>query len=309
MRLLVTGGAGFIGSNFIHLQRRLHPEDDIVVLDALTYAGRRENLDGAEVEFVHGDIRDGALVERALQGVDAVAHFAAESHVDKSISGPVVFADTNMVGTTVLLASSVLAGVSRFLHVSTDEVYGDLGPTDAAFTESTPLSPRSPYSASKAGSDHLALAWHRTYDFPAIVTRCSNNYGPRQHSEKFLPTAIRAALSGESVPLYGDGSNVRDWIHVDDHCRAIDLVLRRGTPGAVYNIGGGCELSNLELAKLVLRFVGREESAIRFVTDRPGHDRRYAVNSDKIQRELGWSPQVAFDDGLREVLEWYRVRL
>ena len=311
MVLLVTGGCGFIGANFVQFQRRRHPDDKVVVLDALTYAGNLANLSGydAEITFVHGDICDRPLVEGLLgeHKVDAIAHFAAESHVDRSILGPGEFVRTNVVGTAALLEEARAAGIARFLHVSTDEVYGDLGPDDPAFSETTPLAPRSPYSASKAGSDHLVAAWVHTYKFPAVITRCSNNYGPYQFPEKLIPLMILRAMAGEPLPVYGDGQNVRDWIHVEDHCAAIDLVLRGGRVGEVYNVGGGAEHTNLEIVRRVLALVGRDESLIRYVTDRPGHDRRYAIDSTKISRELGWTPQRRLDEGLAETVAWYRA--
>jgi dTDP-glucose 4,6-dehydratase len=310
MALLVTGGCGFIGANFVHRRVRGFPTEKVVVLDALTYAGNLANLAGCidAIEFVKGDICDGDLVERVLRehGVRRVVHFAAESHVDRSILGPGEFVRTNVLGTATLLERARAADVERFVHVSTDEVYGDLGPGDPPFAESTPLAPRSPYSASKAGSDHLAAAWFHTYGFPTIITRCSNNYGPYQFPEKLIPLMILRAIAGESLPIYGDGRNVRDWIHVDDHCAAIDLALERGRAGAVYNIGAENETENLAIVRRILELTGRPESLIRFVADRPGHDRRYAIDARRARSELGWAPTRRLDEGLASTVEWYR---
>lgn len=310
MNLLITGGCGFIGSNFVHHQRRHHPGDRLVVLDSLTYAGNPTNLAAVagEITLVRGDICDGPLVERVLRehGIEAIAHFAAESHVDRSILGPLAFVQTNVVGTATLLERGRAVGISRFLHVSTDEVYGDLGADDPPFSEHTPLAPRSPYSASKAGSDHLVAAWVQTYGFPAMITRCSNNYGPYQFPEKLIPLMILRALADQPLPVYGDGKNVRDWIHVEDHCAALDLVLRRGQPGSVYNVGGGAEHENIAIVRRILALLGRPESLIHFVADRPGHDRRYAIDSRRIASELGWAPQHRLDDGLAATVAWYQ---
>lgn len=312
-RLLVTGGCGFIGSNFI---RHLLMTDAVVAitnLDKLTYAGNPENLadlaaaQASRYEFIQGDIVDRALMESVITPgrFDAVIHFAAESHVDRSIldSGP--FIQTNIVGTQVLLDASRQANVARYVQISTDEVYGSLGPT-GLFTEDTPLAPNSPYSASKAAADMLVRSYVQTFGFPGIITRCSNNYGPYQFPEKVLPLFVSNALADLPLPLYGAGENVRDWIHVLDHCRGIEAAWRRGQPGEVYNFGGGCELTNLDLTHRLLDAVGKPKSLIRFVTDRPGHDLRYAIDSSKAQRELGWFPQIAFDDGLRETIAWYQ---
>jgi dTDP-glucose 4,6-dehydratase len=310
MNLLVTGGAGFIGSNFVRLRRRTHPSDKLVVLDALTYAGNLESLaDVPGFQFVHGDICDGALVERTLaeHRIDAVVHFAAESHVDRSILGPGAFVQTNVVGTATLLEKARAAKVARFLHVSTDEVYGDLGPKDPAFTEKTPIAPRSPYSASKAGSDHLVRAYFETYRFPTLITRCSNNYGPYQFPEKLIPLMILNAMADQSLPVYGDGMNVRDWIHVEDHCAGIARVLDAGKDGEVYNLGGRSERPNLEIVRTILSALGKPESLIRYVTDRPGHDRRYAIDDAKIERELGWVRTHSLAEGLTSTIEWYRT--
>lgn len=306
-RILVTGGAGFIGSNFIHywLKER---EGEVINLDLLTYAGNLENLadvaDHPRYRFVRGDIADRGLVERLLDGVEAVVNFAAESHVDRSIHDAGAFIRSNVAGTQVLLDAAKSRGVGRFLQISTDEVYGSLGP-EGAFTEETPLAPNSPYSASKAAADLLVRAYHHTYGLDAVITRCSNNYGPYQFPEKLIPLMVTNALEGKELPVYGDGLNVRDWIHVADHCRAIDAVLHRGKAGEMYNVGAGEEHANLELVKAILRLLGRPESLIRFVADRPGHDRRYAIDSTKIQRELGWRPVVGFAEGMSSTVEWY----
>lgn len=312
-KLFVTGGCGFIGSNFI---RHLLATDRTVAitnLDKLTYAGNPENLadlpaeQSQRYEFVHGDIVDAGLMSTLLipGRFDAVLHFAAESHVDRSIldSGP--FIQTNIVGTQVLLDACRKATIARYVQVSTDEVYGSLGPT-GLFTEDTPLAPNSPYSASKAAADMLVRSYVHTFHFPGIITRCSNNYGPYQFPEKVLPLFVSNALADQQLPLYGAGQNVRDWIHVLDHCRGIEAAWRNGQPGEVYNFGGGCELTNLELTHRLLDAVGKPRSLIRFVTDRPGHDLRYAIDSSKATRELGWTPQIDFNDGLRDTIAWYQ---
>jgi len=308
--ILVTGGAGFIGSNFVRHALASHPAAVVVNFDKLTYAGNLENLAGVDTDpryrFVRGDICDRQAVDDALRthAVDAVVHFAAESHVDRSILGPAVFVETNVKGTQVLLDAARAAGVRKFVHVSTDEVYGSLGP-EGTFTETTPLHPNSPYAASKAGSDLLALAYQHTFGFPVAVTRCSNNYGPYQFPEKLIPLMILNALADRPLPVYGDGLNVRDWLHVTDHCAAIDRVLSDGRPGEVYNIGGNNEWTNIAIVKLILRAVGKPESLIAFVKDRPGHDRRYAIDASKIRTELGWTPARTFDTGLLETVRWY----
>ncbi|HJS77992.1 MAG TPA: dTDP-glucose 4,6-dehydratase [Burkholderiales bacterium] len=325
--LLVTGGAGFIGSNFV-LSTIAESGEAIVNLDKLTYAGTLANLEGlrgdARHVFVQGDICDRALVRGlfARHRPRAVVHLAAESHVDRSIEGPAPFVQTNVVGTFALLEEaraywSGLAeperGAFRFLHVSTDEVYGSLGPGDPAFSETTPYAPNSPYSASKAGSDHLVRAYHHTYGLPVLVTNCSNNYGPHQFPEKLIPLMIHHALAGKPLPVYGDGQNVRDWLFVLDHCSALRAVLARGRPGEVYNIGGGAEMKNIDLVRMVCALLddarprtgGSYASLITFVKDRPGHDRRYAIDSRKIQRELGWQPAENFESGLRKTVRWY----
>ena len=308
-RIMVTGGCGFIGSNFVRHILNTHAKVEVVNLDLLTYAGSPENLRDLEGDkrysFVMGDICDPVAVGRAMEGADAVVHFAAESHVDRSIEGPSVFVRTNVVGTQVLLDAAMKARPDIFVHISTDEVYGSLGP-EGYFTEATPIAPNSPYSASKAGSDLLALAYYHTYGLPVTVTRCSNNYGPYQFPEKLIPLFINNALKDMPVPLYGDGMNVRDWIHVHDHCRAVETVMKGGRPGEVYNIGGGNERPNIEITKFILTTLGKPESLINYVTDRLGHDRRYAIDSSKIKAELGWSPLYDFEKGLLDTIDWYR---
>jgi dTDP-glucose 4,6-dehydratase len=307
----VTGGAGFIGSCYVRMARRKRPQGVVVNLDALTYAGNLESLadlrgDAGHV-FVKGDIRDGALVRGLLEihQIDAVVNFAAESHVDRSIMSAEPFIDTNVVGTLRLLEAARVAGVRRFLQVSTDEVYGSLGPA-GAFDEQSPITPRSPYSASKAAADHLVQAFHHTHGMDVVITRCSNNYGPHQFPEKLIPLMILSAFEQQPLPVYGDGLYVRDWIHVEDHCEAIDLVLEGGKSGEVYNIGAENDRPNLEVVRAILRLTGRDESLIRHVPDRPGHDRRYAMNAAKIRGELGWRPRRDFDQGLSETVGWYR---
>ncbi len=308
--ILVTGGAGFIGSNYIRYMLSAHAECRIVNYDLLTYAGNLENLADLaghrRYRFVKGDIGDRAAVDACLRefAVDTIVHFAAESHVDRSIMGAGVFVRTNVLGTQVLLDAARDARVERFLHVSTDEVYGSLGPT-GKFTETTPLHANSPYSASKAGSDLLVLAYHHTFGLPVVVTRCSNNYGPYQFPEKLIPLMIINALNDKPLPVYGDGLNVRDWLHVDDHCRAIDLVLQRGRLGEVYNIGGDNEWKNIDIVKLILHHLGKPESLITFVKDRPGHDRRYAMDASRIAAELGWGPAYTFEQGIAGTITWY----
>ncbi|CAN5172548.1 dTDP-glucose 4,6-dehydratase [soil metagenome] len=307
MSLLITGGAGFIGSNFVTRRRQQHPAERLIVLDALTYAGNLESLAGVTgFEFVHGDICDRALLEQTLRdhAVDEIVHFAAESHVDRSILAPGAFVQTNVVGTATLLDVARAAKVKRFVFVSTDEVYGDMGDAPPA-TERTPLAPRSPYSASKAGAEHLVHAYFETYGFPTLITRCSNNYGPYQFPEKLIPLMILTAMEGKSLPVYGDGQNVRDWIHVEDHCIAIDRVLEAGRDGEVYNIGGRSERKNLDVVKAILAATGKPESLITFVADRLGHDRRYAIDDEKLERELGVRATRVFEDGLKETVAWY----
>lgn len=309
MKILVTGGAGFIGSNFIKYILKEHKDYSIINLDKLTYAGNLENL--REVEgnpnytFVRGDIADTALVDQIFEeGIDFVVNFAAESHVDRSIEDPGIFLKTNVMGTQVLLDASKKYNVKKFLQVSTDEVYGSLGP-DGYFTEQTCLSPNSPYSASKASADLLVMAYYRTYGVPVNITRCSNNYGPYQFPEKLIPLMIINALHDKSLPVYGDGMNVRDWLYVEDHCRAIDMVLHEGKVGEVYNIGGNNEKTNIQIVKTILKELGKPESLIKYVKDRPGHDRRYAIDATKIKKELGWQPRVDFDKGIKMTISWY----
>ncbi|HLW53823.1 MAG TPA: dTDP-glucose 4,6-dehydratase [Candidatus Angelobacter sp.] len=308
MKILVTGAAGFIGSNFVRHLLQSHPDDHVLVVDKLTYAGNLRNLDDVlsdpRVQFAKLDICDPA-VNDVIDGCHAVVHFAAESHVDRSIEDASPFMRTNVEGTWRILEASRRGRVDRFIHVSTDEVYGSLGP-EGQFRETSPLDPTSPYAASKAASDLLVLAAVKTYRFPAIITRCTNNYGPFQFPEKFIPLMIAQALEGKTLPVYGDGRNVRDWIHVSDHCRAIDLILRKGDEGEIYNVGGGCELENIAVARAILRTLGRPETLLNFVTDRPAHDRRYALDYSKLGEKLGWTPQWDFDRGLDNTIHWYR---
>ena len=300
MRLLVTGAAGFIGSTYVHLLREEH---DVTVLDKLTYAGRRENLPG-DVELVVGSIEDRDLVLELTDGVDAVVNFAAETHVDRSITDQEAFARTHVVGTGVLLDAVRERAIPRFLQVSTDEVYGSIA--EGSFTELSPLDPSSPYSATKAGGDLLVSAHAHTYGVEALICRGSNNYGPRQYPEKLIPLCVLNALHGDPLPVYGDGRQVRNWLYVDDFCRAIHAVLLRGRPGEAYNVGGPDECENLEVVKRILELTGRDESLIEHVRDRPGHDRRYSLSSDKLRSELVWEPQVRFAEGLERTVDWYR---
>lgn len=308
MKLLITGGAGFIGSNFVHYVLAHQTDWRVVVLDKLTYAGNLKNLEDVaqdpRFQFTRLDVCDPAVAE-VVRGCDAVVHFAAESHVDRSIEDGTPFVRTNVEGTWRLVEVCRKAGVKRFVHVSTDEVYGSLGP-EGAFSETSPLQPTSPYAASKAASDVLVLSAVKTHRFPAIVTRCTNNYGPYQFPEKFIPLMISQALCGEPLPVYGDGKNVRDWIHVEDHCRALDLILRRGVEGEVYNVGGGSELENIVVARKILHLLGRPESSLKFVADRPAHDRRYALDCTKLKNSLGWEPSWKFEDGLTDTIRWYQ---
>ena len=309
MNILVTGGAGFIGSNYVRLLLE-ESSDRVINLDLLTYAGNLANLAGLENDpryrFVRGDIRDRDLVRKILAGeqIDAVVHFAAESHVDRSVEGPEIFILTNVLGTEILLEESRAAGVGRFVMVSTDEVYGSLG-EEGQFVEDTPLAPNSPYAASKASADLLCRSFFKTFDFPVMITRCSNNYGPFQFPEKLIPLMIANALEDSPLPVYGDGRNVRDWLYVEDHCRAVDLVLRQGVPGDVYNIGGCNEMRNLELVEMLVDKLGRSRDLITFVKDRPGHDLRYAIDASKIMGDLGWNPRVDFQAGLAMTVDWY----
>jgi dTDP-glucose 4,6-dehydratase len=308
--ILVTGGAGFIGSNFIRYLLQQHPTYRAVNFDLLTYAGNLENLAGVDLSpryfFVKADICDKESVDKIFRedAIDAVVHFAAESHVDRSILGPSVFVQTNVLGTSVLLEAARQSGVERFVHVSTDEVYGSLNAA-GKFVETTPLHPNSPYSASKASSDLLALAYFHTFHTPVIVTRCSNNYGPFQFPEKLIPLMIANALNDKPLPVYGDGLNVRDWLYVEDHCSALDTVLHKGKEGEIYNIGGNNEKKNIEIVKLILQELEKPESLITFVQDRLGHDRRYAIDASKIKNELGWEPTHTFEIGIRETIHWY----
>jgi dTDP-glucose 4,6-dehydratase len=341
-RLLVTGGAGFIGCNFVHYWMKHHPEDRVVVLDALTYAGNLANLDpvkdSSNFRFVHGDIRDQALVERLLreEGLDTIVHFAAESHVDRSILGPEAFIETNIIGTHNLLKAAKAVWLDdpihkrdnhRFHHVSTDEVYGSLGPNDPPFTETTPYAPNSPYSASKAASDHLVRAYHHTYGLKVTTSNCSNNYGPYHFPEKLIPLCITNILQGKPLPIYGDGLNIRDWLYVEDHARGIELILERGTVGEVYNIGGNNEWANIDIVRLICQTIDQAfaadpslaarypeappakgemcEQLITFVKDRPGHDRRYAINASKIMAELGYTPNQTFETGIEATIDWF----
>jgi dTDP-glucose 4,6-dehydratase len=312
VRLLITGGAGFIGSHYVRTLLTSGygggSAERVIVLDALTYAGNRANLDPVaqdpRLEFVHGDVTDVDAVDMVMSRVDRVVHFAAESHVDRSINGAAAFVVTNVVGTQVLLDAALRHGVERFVHVSTDEVYGSI--SEGSWPETHPLEPNSPYSASKASGDLLARAYFRTHGLPVLVTRCSNNYGPYQFPEKVIPLFVTNLLDGGTVPLYGEGRNVRDWLHVDDHCRGIHLVLLGGRPGEVYNIGGGTELTNRELTERLLAVVGADWSQVRHVVDRLGHDLRYSVDISKIRDELGYLPRVPFDAGLAETVAWYR---
>ncbi len=311
MRLLVTGGAGFIGANFVKYVLREHPHYKIVNLDKLTYAGNLENLkdlDGKPSHhFVRGDICDGAYLNPLLEeGVDAIINFAAETHVDRSIEEPSAFFVTNVLGTQTLLEAARRHKIGRFVQVGTDEVYGSLG-ADGHFREDMPVRPSSPYAASKAAADLLTLAYYNTYQLPFLITRCSNNYGPYQFPEKLIPLLISNALNDLPLPIYGDGLYVRDWLYVEDHCCAIDVVLHDGRPGEVYNIGGGNERQNLEVARLILKSLRKPETLIQFVKDRPGHDRRYAIDSSKIKRELGWSARFSFEEGIQKTIAWYQA--
>ena len=313
MTIIVTGGAGFIGSNFVYLQLKEHPEDRIICLDKLTYAGNlstlQEAMEHPNFRFVKADIADRAAVEQLFEQEhpDIVVNFAAESHVDRSIENPGIFLQTNIMGTQVLMDACRKYGIQRYHQVSTDEVYGDLplDRPDLFFTEDTPIHTSSPYSSSKAGADLLVLAYYRTFGLPVSITRCSNNYGPYHFPEKLIPLMISRALADEALPVYGKGENVRDWLYVEDHCKAIDLVMRKGRAGEVYNVGGHNERTNLEVVKTILKELGKLESLITFVTDRPGHDMRYAIDPTKIHSELGWLPETKFEDGIRQTIQWY----
>lgn len=305
MRLLVTGGAGFIGSNFVHYVLE-ETDHDVTTLDALTYAGAKSNLEGVldcpRHEFVEGDIRDRSLVDGLVADADMVLNFAAESHVDRSIESTEPFVSTNVQGTQTLLDAARSADVDRFVQISTDEVYGEI--EDGTFHEDDPLNPRNPYAASKAGADLLAQSYHTTYGLPVVITRSSNNYGPRQHVEKLIPKFVTNSARGDPLPLYGDGSNVREWTYVRDNCRAVELVMREGRPGRIYNIGSGEELQNIEVTQRILDAVGASEDLIEFVEDRPGHDQRYALDTSRIEA-LGWEPQWSFDEGIEETVAHY----
>lgn len=308
-KMLVTGGAGFIGSNFIIYMLQKYPELEIVNMDALTYAGNLENLSSIQnhphYTFTATNITDAEAVESWFQqGIDIVVNFAAESHVDRSILEPDIFVKTNVLGTQVLLDAARKHGVTKFVQVSTDEVYGTLGDT-GLFTEETPLAPNSPYSASKAGGDLMVRAYYETFGLPVNITRCSNNYGPYQFPEKLIPLMISRALNEQPLPVYGDGLNIRDWLYVEDHCSAIDLVIQQGKPGEVYNIGGNNERTNLHIVRTILEELGKPESLITHVQDRPGHDRRYGIDPAKITRELGWKPKYDFESGIKETIQWY----
>lgn len=311
-KVLVTGGAGFIGSNYVHFHVNKYPEDQVLVLDKLTYAGNLPNIqtliDANKVKFVQGDIADLEFVRDLFEKekIDTVINFAAETHVDRSIIDPGIFVMTNIVGTHNLLLASRENGVSRYHQVSTDEVYGDLGDNSTNFfTEDTPLAPNCPYAAAKTSADLLVRAYYETYKFPVTISRCSNNYGPYQFPEKLIPFFFRLASEGKSLPIYGDGKNVRDWLYVEDHCHAIDLIVQSNKYGEVYNIGGHNEKNNLEIAQLILKFLGKDEKLISFVEDRKAHDRRYAIDPTKIGRDLGWKPGIKFEDGIKITFEWY----
>ena len=310
-KVLVTGGAGFIGSNFIHYWLKNHPADFVVNLDKLTYAGNRQNLKAVEnspnYSFIKSDICDPQIVKKAMKGVDVVVHFAAESHVDRSIMDPSVFVKTNVLGTQVLLNEALDANVGRFHHISTDEVFGALELDDPQrFTEETPYSPRSPYSASKAAADHLVRAYHVTYKLPITITNCADNFGPFQYPEKLVSLSITNVLEGKKVPIYGDGLYVRDWLYVEDHCRAIDLVIAKGKVGETYLIGTDSDMANIDLVKKLLLIMGKDEKMIEYVADRPGHDRRYAIDSAKIKNELGWKPVFDLEEALDATVAWYK---
>ncbi len=309
-KILVTGGAGFIGSNFIHYMLDTYPDVTIVNLDALTYAGNPANLahyaDDARYTFVHGDICDADVVHPLVADADVVVHFAAESHVDRSIADSSAFVHTNILGTLTLLEAAKNNGNKRFHHVSTDEVFGSLSKDDPAFTETTPYDPRSPYSASKASSDHLVRAYFHTHNLPITISNCSNNYGPYQFPEKLIPLFVTNLIDGKKVPIYGTGDNIRDWLHVVDHCSAIDTVMRKGTIGELYCIGGNAERTNLQITQIILDAFGMGEEMIEHVADRKGHDKRYAIDNTKITTELGWAPTVTFEKGIADTIQWYR---
>lgn len=308
VKILITGGAGFIGSNFVRYMLDKYPDYEIVNLDALTYCGNLENLkeieDNPNYTFTKGDITDKELIYKIALDMDYIINFAAESHVDRSIEDPEIFTKSNILGTQVLLEAAKKYNIKKFLQVSTDEVYGSLGKT-GYFKEDTPLAPNSPYSASKAGADLMVRAYNKTFNLPVNITRCSNNYGPYQFPEKLIPLMISNALENKLLPVYGDGMNIRDWLHVYDHCTAIDLVLQKGESGEIYNIGGNNEKSNIEIVKLILKYLRKDESLIKYVKDRPGHDRRYAIDSTKIRKELGWKAGYTFETGISKTIKWY----
>ncbi len=309
MKLFITGGAGFIGSNFIRYWLTNHPDDQVVNFDALTYAGNLENLQEVEghgsYTFIKGDICDAAAVAAAVQGADVIVNFAAETHVDRSIMDSAAFLQTNVIGTLNLLEAARQQGNIRFHHISTDEVFGALGPEDPAFAETTPYDPRSPYSASKAASDHLVRSYWHTHQLPITISNCSNNYGPYQFPEKLIPLFVTNLLEGKKVPVYGDGLQVRDWIHVDDHNRGVEMIIRHGALGQTYCLGGDAEKTNLDITKFILNHLGKGDDMIEYVADRKGHDRRYAINFDKARTALGWQPQIDFADGLAATIDWY----
>ncbi|MBD3248042.1 dTDP-glucose 4,6-dehydratase [Candidatus Falkowbacteria bacterium] len=312
MNLLITGGAGFIGSNYIISHIKNKPEDRIINLDKLTYAGNLENLRSIEgnknYQFVQGDICDERLVDFIIKNneIDTIINFAAESHVDRSIANSAPFIQTNIEGTRVLLDAALHNGKIRFHHISTDEVFGHLSPSDEPFSEKTPYDPRSPYAASKASSDHLVRAYFTTHGLPITISNCSNNYGPYQYPEKFIPLAITNILEGKKIPLYGKGAAIRDWIQVEDHNRGVELILEKGKPGETYLFGGGGEMAGIDLARMIINLMDASEDMIEFVSDRPGHDMRYAINSDKSQKELGWKKEVEFEKGLADLIDWYK---
>jgi dTDP-glucose 4,6-dehydratase len=311
MKILVTGGAGFIGSNFIRYLIKKYPEYKIINLDLLTYAGNLENLKGIEkspnYKFVKGDIADKDLVNELVKDADTIVNFAAESHVDRSILDSAAFIHTNIVGTHNLLEAAKVNGGKRFHHISTDEVYGHLGPNNPPFNEKTSYAPRSPYSASKAAADHLVKAYYHTYRLPVTISNCSNNYGPYQFPEKLHALFITNLLENKKVPLYGDGKQIRDWLYVEDHCEAIDLIIHQGKIGETYCVGGNCEKTNLEITQKILELLGKGEEMIEYVSDRPGHDRRYAIDFSKIKVELGWEPRTSFKEGMKKTVEWYKA--
>lgn len=311
MKLLITGGAGFIGSNFINYILKKYKNYSVINLDALTYAGDKNNLKNVEgnprYRFVHGSITDKNIVDSLVEEVDVIVNFAAESHVDRSIKNPEAFIMTNIVGTYTLLESALKHGKKRFHHISTDEVYGSLYPDESPFEETTPYDPRSPYSASKASSDHLVSAYFHTYKLPITISNCSNNYGPYHFPEKLIPLAITNILTNKKIPIYGDGTQVRDWLYVEDHCKAIDAILHRGTLGETYCVGGKSEYTNKDLLRMIISIMDKDESVFEYVEDRLGHDKRYAINFSKIEKELGWKPETTIAEGLKKTVEWYKT--